>query len=410
MSASPKSEPPSGRRGMRTLINVVLSLTVIGAGLAAANYLQQTAPRAKKRPPVEAAPWVRTMTVAPGDETVTVSAMGTVMPARELMVRPRVGGEVVAVHPEFRPGGLLAAGARLVRIDPEDYRLRLAGAERAVADARYELALEMGRQAVAAREWELLGEGRPADSREADLALRRPHLEKARAALAAAAADLARARRDLAHTDVPVPFNAVVRSKDTALGAQVSAGERLGVLVGTDRFWVRVALPVDRLRWIRIPGHAGESGSPVTVISRSDGPRGGRVVRLMGELTPEGRMAQVLVTVDDPLGLAGAGTPLLIGDFVEVRIQGRTLSGVYRVPRSALRDGDRIWIADDADRLRIREVSPVWRGPDSVLLDAGLAPGERLVVSDLASPVNGMTVRSETGTVPEAPAASGGKG
>ena len=385
------------RRGqpLRTLVNVVLSLVLLGAGIVLASYLNNNKPQAAKRASQDVAPWVQVTVVHPARQTVTVAAMGTVVPARELVVKPRVTGQIVALHPDFKPGGRIAAGERIVRIDPEDYRLRLAQKRREVAEARYELKMEQGYQDVAAREWALLGTGRTGDPADAELALRRPHLEKAQAAVAAAEAELVQAERDLVYTEVRAPFNATVRSKETALGAQVSTGDRLAVLVGTDRFWVQVSLPTDRLDWIWIPSRAGEAGSPATVVYHGSRRRPAKVIRLLSELAPEGRMAQVLVAVDDPLGLDSPEglPPLLIGEFVQLEIQGRTLEGVYRIPRGALHDGRQIWLADADDRLEVRDVIPVWR-------DRELSPGERLVVSDLAAPAAGMQLRIEPAAGP----------
>ncbi len=52
-------------------------------------------------------------------------------------------------------------------------------------------------------------------------------------------------------------------------------------------------------------------------------------------------------------------------------------------------------MADAQDRLDVRPVEPVWREADAVLLREGLAPGERLVVSELPSPVPGMALRTQ---------------
>lgn len=97
---------------------------------------------------------------------------------------------------------------------------------------------------------------------------------------------------------------------------------------------------------------------------------------------------------DDPA--AEAHPPLIIGEYVRVAIQGRALDNVYRIPRTALRDNARIWIARDDETLQIREVAPLWRDADYVLLQEGLAPGERLIISDLTAAVDGMAVRERT--------------
>jgi multidrug efflux pump subunit AcrA (membrane-fusion protein) len=109
-------------------------------------------------------------------------------------------------------------------------------------------------------------------------------------------------------------------------------------------------------------------------------------------------MARILVEVADPLGLNSSNqnrTPLLIGEYVRVKILGRKLDNVFQIPRTALKDNSSIWIVGENQTLEIRKVRAVWRDADVVLLQDGLKPGERLIVSDLPAPVEGMTVRVE---------------
>jgi hypothetical protein len=155
-------------------------------------------------------------------------------------------------------------------------------------------------------------------------------------------------------------------------------------------------MPVDRLNWIMIPRKAGEPGSKVRIFYRNGTGLTGTVIKLMGELEAEGRMARVLVEVKDPLGLTQAEKtrpPLLIGEYVRMEIEGRQLQNVYRIPRTALRDNASIWLVSDGDKLEIRSVKTLWRDAQSVLLTEGLQPGERLIVSDLPKPVDGMPLQ-----------------
>jgi hypothetical protein len=119
----------------------------------------------------------------------------------------------------------------------------------------------------------------------------------------------------------------------------------------------------------------------------------------MGDLAAEGRMARILVEVVDPLGLKTSNKdrePLLIGEYVRVKILGRILDGVFQIPRTALRDNSSVWIVKENQTLEIRKVHPIWRDADVVLLKDDLNPGEQLIVSDLAAPVEGMSVRVNT--------------
>jgi RND family efflux transporter MFP subunit len=395
---------PAYTGGRWKLVKALLSVIIVAVGVAGMNYLITTAPKAKRRPPAKMAPLVQVRALYPASQAVSVQAMGTVVPAREMTLEARVSGEITSVHPDFIEGGLLQKGRLILEIDDADYRFALARAENAVVDARYALALEMGRQDVARREWHLLNGPGGGGGEDGALALRKPHLEKARADLAAAESDLAQARLQLERTRIHAPFNAVIRARHVSVGSQVTAQKSLAVLVGTDRYRVRVSVPEDRLDWIAIPRHHGDAGAPVRVQVRNGREIEGRVVKLLGDLDTEGRMARLLVSVDDPLGLetgVADRPPLLIGAFVRVRIEGRRMASAFRIPRAALRDDNRVWIAAKNDTLEIRTVRTVWRDKTDVLVNDGLAPGDRLIVSNLAAPVPGMPLTIQGGPGPE---------
>ena len=135
-----------------------------------------------------------------------------------------------------------------------------------MTDAEYAMKLELGHQAVAKREWELLNKGKPAQDMEKELALRQPHLNKVRANLAAAEAELKTAMLDLERTQIRAPFNAMVLSKSVDLGSQVTLQETLAELVGTDTYRIQVSIPVERLEWIQTPSQAGDPGSKARII------------------------------------------------------------------------------------------------------------------------------------------------
>ena len=382
--------------GREAIIRILIPLIILGTGIGAASYLKNSGPKTKKRPPAKLVPVVQVKTLQPSSYQVIISAMGAVIPASEMVLKSRVSGEIVEIHPEFTEGGLLKKDLQVLQIDPEDYQLNLSQKQSAVTDTEYALKLELGHQTVAKREWELLNGAMPLQEEELELALRRPHLDKARADLAAAKADFKKAMLELERTRILAPFNAMVRSKSVDLGSQVTPQEPLAELVGTDAYWIRVSVPVDRLEWIQIPAKVGDSGSKARVVYSQGHECSGTVIRLMGDLSDEGRMARILVEVVDPLGLNASAKdrpPLLIGEYVRVKIEGRKLDGVFQVPRSALRDNSSIWIAGENQTLQIRTVRPVWRDADRVLLQNDLTSGEQLIVSDLSAPVAGMQLR-----------------
>ena len=118
-------------------------------------------------------------------------------------------------------------------------------------------------------------------------------------------------------------------------------------------------------------------------------------------------MAKILVEVRDPLHLRGDQNnrlPLLIGEYVRLEIEGRTLENVFKIPRTALRDNDTLWLATSdmtsgmtsGMTLDIRKVTPIWKDSMTVVLQDGLNSGDQLIVSDLPAPVAGMKIQRES--------------
>ena len=393
-----QGKQPALKPASRNIMRLVICLLLIGAGIIGARFLIATKPKVNRRPPERMAPLVRTAVLQPENYTFSIPAMGTVIPSRETGLEVPVSGEVIYVHSEFTEGGMFAQGTKILQVDPKDYELAVQQKRRALADAEYSLKLEQGHQDVARQEWSLLYGNKVVNKGESDLALRKPHLEKVQAEIAAAKAELEQAEINLNRTTLTAPFNALVLKSYVELGSQVSSQKRLADLVGTDTYWVQVSLPVDRLRWVQVPNGDQGAGSEVDIFYRADNVKTGRVARLLPDLSKEGRMARLLIEVADPLDLQAKDEKqpmLLIGEFVRVSIEGEELHNVYRVPRSALRNDREVWIVDEESKLAIRPVKTIWRDQDTVVVQDGFKPGEALVISDIPAPVAGMDLRVE---------------
>jgi len=394
------TEQKSGRGALALVSSIVLPLLVLGGGAWATYYLATTGPKAKQRGGgARNARLVEVQIARRSSEPTAVRPMGTVTPALRIDLQPRVGGEVIEVSDELVPGGVFREDEVILRIDPTDYELVVRQRRSDVSEAESRFQLELGNQLVARSEYELLGETIREEDR--DLVLRKPQLQSVEAALETARAALAKAELDLARTEVTSPFNSILVARDVNLGAQVSIATRLAVLVGTDEYWVELLLPVDQLKWIEIPRGSAETGSKARVFDPAawgEGvSRAGHVIRLAGDLEEEGRMARLFVSVSDPLALTdkNAGAPrLLIGSFVRVGIEGRTLDDVVSLDRHLLRDGDRVWVLSAEGLLDIRDVTVVFRGRNRVLISEGIDEGERIVATDLAAAVAGMPLRT----------------
>jgi len=393
---------------------LLLAAAILAAGFGVSLHWLMNRPAAQRRSREREAALVEVRALRPGVETVTLRAMGTVVPARSIQLAARVSGQTVQVSPKFVPGGRFNAGERILQIEQKDYELVVEQRKSDLTRVESELKLELGRQSVAQREYELLGQ--EVQKEDEELLLREPQLAMAEAAVSAARALLDQARLDLQRTAVTAPFNCTVLSRSVELGSQVSVGMGLASLVGTDECWIQALVPTDELRWIRIPGFKDTTGSAARVYYEPawgpDVARGGAVVGLMTELEPEGRMAMLLISVKDPLQLSSpAERPraLILGSYVRVEIDGRELRDVVRVPRTALRDGDRVWLMSTDGTLDIRDVTVAWSGNDYVYVSEGLSDGDLLVTSDLAAPVAGTALRTTDSSPPPHPGGGPGR-
>lgn len=386
---------------MLLITRVVLPGLILAAGVMYATHLVETKPKSMRRPPQRQARLVEVIEVQRRDIPVTVNALGSVIAAREVDLKPQVAGRVIDISPEVLPGGLFKVGQKILQIEPEDHKLLVQQRQSDVANAERDLRLEEGSQSVARQEFELLSD--VITEMDQELMLRQPQLASAKAALEAARAKLEQARLDLQRTEIVAPFNAVVKTKNVDVGAMVTSSSTLVTLTGTDEYWVNVVVPVDMLPWLVIPPRDGEKGSAVQIrnplVWGEDTYRVGEVIRLSGELETVGRMAQLLISVKDPLSLApeNASVPrVLIGSFVRAEIQGRTIPSVISIDRDLLRDGGNIWLMSEDGTLEIRSLDIVFRGEDYVLVTNGMKTGDRIITTNLAAPVEGMPLRLAT--------------
>ena len=214
--------------------------------------------------------------------------------------------------------------------------------------------------------------------------------------LEAARGRLQLATLDLERTRMRAPFNALVLEDSVEVGQVVGPSSRVGTLVGTDAFEVIASIPIAKLPLITADPLEPAGNSPATVtLELGDGRslvREARVARLAGEVERSGRLAKVILLIDDPLNLERRPDrdPLLLGSYVRVDIEGPEIRDVVELPRSVLHENDTVWIMDAEDRLAIRPVEVVVGRPDSVLARVELGPTESIVTSPLGVAIEGM--------------------
>ena len=328
---------------------------------------------------------------------LSVTSQATVRPRTETQLVPEISGRVTSVAPSFAEGGFFDAGDVLVTIDPFDYEQAVVSARSQLAQSRLRLAQEEAEAEVARREWQELGLGDPRE-----LTLREPQLHNARAAVAAADANLLRAQRDLERAEITAPYAGRVRYKNVDVGQFVTVGNAVATIYAVDVAEIRLPLPDDQLAYLDLPlsfrGTRNRPGPRVTVRTTFAGATytwDGRVVRTESEIDPVSRMVHVVAEVRDPY-MPGADPnrpPLAVGMYVEAEIEGREFDQVVVLPRAAVRGQVQVLVIDADNRVRFRDVEILRSTIESVFVSGGLAQGERVVVSTIDSPTEGMLVQ-----------------
>ncbi len=380
-------------RILRGVIQGLLAISVLVAGLALTHRLILSRPEVERLPPKRVLPQVEVEEVELETIRPIIEGEGTVRPSKVVDLIAQVSGRVVSISPNLVSGGRFRKGEPLIKLDNRDYKLALL-MEEAEVRAQESRLKELIEESEAAREeWRLLNP----DEEPPPLLLKVPEIRAAEAALEAARARVERARLDLERTEMEAPFDGVVLSEDVDEGEYVRAGEKVATIFSSEAVEIKVYLELQKSSFIDIPGFNSEAdrGSRAVVLAtigretyRWDG-----YVSRSEAVDERTRTIPVLVTVEDPYGRM---PPLAVGLFVKVEIEGRPLEGVALIPQGALKraeDGRAfVWIVDGEDRLRRRWIEVLVPMGDRLLI-RGVEEGEEVVVSMTTLGVEGMKVR-----------------
>jgi RND family efflux transporter MFP subunit len=378
---------------------IIASLLILFIGGAATIVIFKTEPVAvQETATIETAMLVDVIRVQRGDYYPLIITTGTVEPEQDIVLSPLVGGEIIRRSPAFTPGGFVKKGEILLRIEPADYEIALEMKQSDLHQANADYDLEMGRQKIAELDYKLLEESLTLESDA--LVLREPQLNVVKARVEAAEAAVRQARLELERTVIRAPFDAQVLSRNVNIGSQVSPGDDLGRLAGTDVYWVMVTIPLSHLEWLSF-SEGSNKGSEVRIRNRTswkDGEyRTGYLNSLIGELDDQTRLARALVSVPDPLVLNGGNKdlpPLIIGEFVEAVITGQMIPDVIRLNRDFIRKDEMVWVMEDG-KLSIRDVDVVFRDAEFAYISEGLNINDLVVTTSLSTVVEGVSLRTE---------------
>jgi len=393
-----------------------------------------------KAPPVradgatEVARPARIMTIPEVALVPRTTGFGQVSPQDVWQAVAQVAGRVVEVNENLRRGAILAAGTEIARIDPANYVLTVRQRESDLKELEVEE--ENARASIAIQE-RSLDVARRDLNRQRDLrrsgAASQSTLDQAETALltaeqslqnlrntlnliptqrALAEAKLEQANLDLENTSITAPFAIrvaqvnVAESQFATVGEVLAEGDGIAVSEVEAQFTFAELLPLMNATdggMLRQAANDDRVGEALQIEAKVSLHTGGtverviewpaRLVRVSDTIDPKTRTVGIIVAVEGSYEQAvpGLRPPLVKNMFVKVELRGPAMDGAVVVPRLTLHE-NMVYLLDDTDRLVKQPVTIRFLQGDLAVIEDGVSPGDRLVITDLMPAVAGMLI------------------
>lgn len=408
--------------GAKLILPLIILVT---AGLAY-GVLKAAKPQPKAPKQVEKTWPVHSKKVKAETITPTLKLYGKTVPGRQVELRALVAGPIIKTGPALKEGALVKKGEMLVAIDEFDYKGALTEAraflqEAKAKDAELTAAIKLEQESLKHAETQLqLAEKdyeraaalakrgtvtkKLADDRKVILSQRRQavtnhqinlDLQTARhkgqtATIERLAWKVTQAERRLVETKLIAPFNAYVKNVSAEIGRTVNVNDRIATLIDTNQIDARFILT--DAQYGRILTHEKTLLSRTVKIVWQVGEKPlefpATIKRIGAEIASETGGVEVYAAIDVP----NTPTPIRTGAFVEVHVQDRTYQNVFRIPETALYQGELIYIIQEG-RLEPVTVKVVGSDKADRLVTAPIKNGTEILTSRLTLAGRGVKVK-----------------
>ncbi len=410
----------------RITLKVLLPVAVIAAGYASYTYLTATKPEPPVRPKQERTFTVNSIVARAGDFQPKLTLFGSTVAGRQVDIRALVSGKIIETGQTLREGGQIDAGELLLKIDPIDYRTGLAELEAQLLETRakiseFESELVAGKQSLKhardqvelaitdlSRATPLVERGtvskrtvddrrqiflqrqQAADQIENNLAVWEARIAQQIAAASRLETAIERAQRRLAETELRAPFSAFVTEVGAQVGRMVGSNDKVATLI--DRDWIEARFNLTDEQFGRIVSKEGKlTGREVEVrwdLGSNTFTYPAVIERIGARISSATGGVEVYARIKDP----AKPVPLRPGAFVEIEVPDTKFEGVFRLPPTALYNGDTLYVIED-ERLVPRKVRVVGGIEHDLLVDGNVRDGDRVITTRISTPGRGVKVK-----------------
>jgi multidrug efflux system membrane fusion protein len=305
------------------------------------------------------------------DLPVTMDALGTVTAAATTTVRPQVSGILQKVL--FKEGQMVKAGQVLAQIDPRQFEMALlqATGQRQRDEAQLEnarLTLERYRTLLA----------QDSIARQ-DVDTQAALVKQLEGTVMTDRASEGTARLNLGYTRVVAPITGRVGLRAVDVGNLVNPGDAAGIAVITQLSPIDVefSIPQDQVPGVMSRVQEG-AALPAVAFDRT------RTTQLdLGSFSAlDNQVDTQTGTVRAKARFANAKNALFPSQFVNVRLELRTIRDAVMVPVTALRHGtkgDYVYVLNQDRTVSLRHVTRGQATVDKVQIIKGLEAGEKVI-------------------------------
>jgi len=428
------------------LIRILICVGILLIGFAVMAKLSSL-----KKPPAEATVRERAMRIeaqkaVPEDVPVFITGYGEIAALNVVAISPEVSGRIVHIHPRLETGEVIPKGETLFKIDDRNYKAALDEVRALVSQMKTSVTrlekqyqLDRERQKTVERNRELakneyervkrlfkvnkVGTQSGVDKTEqaynsavdaADqmarlIALYPIQIKEAESGLASARARMTLARANFDRCRVKAPFDGRLKNVTLEINQFVSPGQL--VLSLADDSVIEILVPIDSRdarKWLQFKSAGTNAGATWFTgleqlpcqIRWTENPEEhiweGRLHRVVS-FKPQTRTLTVAVRIDADAaaGKNPKSLPLVEGMFCSVRIPGRKLENVIRLPRWAVTFDNTVYVANGENRLKTVPVTVARTEGETIYVSAGLNPGDTVITTRLIDPLENALLEVE---------------
>ncbi len=388
------------------LTHIVVSVVIFVIAIFIVVAMFSNKPEAKRWGGQQEAPSVAVdvMDLQVDNYQVWIDSYGTAQPLTQTELVADVSARVVSVSPNIRAGSTFNKGDVLVQLDPRDFEINVEIAKSDVAQAELVYLQELAEADFSAQQWNKQPKGEAAKL----LALRKPQVAAAQAALNAAKARLRGAQLNLERTTIRAPFDGMVLSQSVDIGQVVSPNQTIASIYSTDVIEVRLPVKTSELQYLNLLNDNAQEARSTVYLTGDLGATSytweGEIVRSEGAFDPTTRTLFLVAQVTEPFKTSAQRPALRVGQFLNAKIQGQLLSDVFIVPRQAVSQNNKVSVVDNGV-LRKRAITPLWTDTKSVVVSAaqssddralgyGINQGDKVILTPTANIPDGTKVKT----------------